>query len=311
VDAVRRIADAVLYEGYVLWPYRRSAMKNQRRWTFGGVYPESHSAAHPDDPAEMQAECLLEGRPGATVDVRVRFLHVVERQVLRDGEPVEELEAGGERWLSWDEASEREVSPGPIDIPGGGMREELPGGAVERSWRPLHGEVTLAQVPVRDGLDRVTVRMRNTTPWEGDDREDALRQTFCSTHAVLDARGGEFVSLTDPPDELAELAEGCRNVGTWPVLVGEEDDRSTLLCSPIILSDYPEIAPESPGNLFDGGEIDQLLILNILSLTDEEKREMRDSDPRAREILERTEALSEAELMRLHGRIGDQGLARS
>jgi hypothetical protein len=79
------------------------------------------------------------------------------------------------------------------------------------------------------------------------------------------------------------------------------NDRSTVLCAPIILSDYPEIAPESPGDLFDGGEIDQLLILNILSLTDEEKREMRDSDPRAREILERTEALSEDELMRLHG----------
>jgi hypothetical protein len=85
--------------------------------------------------------------------------------------------------------------------------------------------------------------------------------------------------------------------------VGEEDDRSTLLCSPIILSDYPEIAPESPGDLFDGGEIDQLLILNILSLTDAEKAEMRASDPRAREILDRTEALSPQELMNLHGAI--------
>jgi hypothetical protein len=183
------------------------------------------------------------------------------------------------------------------------MLEEVPGGAVERSWRRLRGEVTLAQVLVRDGLHRVTVRVRNTTPWQGYDREDALRQTFCSTHAVLDARGGDFVSLTDPPDELAELAGGCRNVGTWPVLVGEEDDRSTLLCSPIILSDYPEIAPESPGDLFDGGEIDQLLILNILSLTDAEKAEMRASDPRAREILDRTEALSPQELMNLHGAI--------
>jgi hypothetical protein len=89
------------------------------------------------------------------------------------------------------------------------------------------------------------------------------------------------------------------------VLVGEAGDRSTLLSSPIILEDYPKVAPESPGDLFDGGEIDQLLILNILSLTDEEKAEMRDSDPRAREILERTEALSEEELMRLHGAIRD------
>jgi hypothetical protein len=89
------------------------------------------------------------------------------------------------------------------------------------------------------------------------------------------------------------------------VLVGEPADRSTLLASPIILEDHPRIAPESPGDLFDGGEIDQLLTLNILSLTDAEKAEMRASDPRAREILDRTEALSEEELMRLHGTIRD------
>jgi hypothetical protein len=84
-----------------------------------------------------------------------------------------------------------------------------------------------------------------------------------------------------------------------------------MLSSPIILPDYPEIAPESPGDLFDGGEIDQLLILNILSLTDEEKAEMRAADPRTREILERTESLSEEELMRLHGAIREFGMARS
>jgi hypothetical protein len=307
LDPVRLIADAVLYEGYVLWPYRKSAMKNQRRWTFGGVYPEGHSARHPDDRSLMQAECLLEGGPEATVDVRVRFLHVVRRQVFQGGQPVEGLETGGERYMSWDEATEREVSPGRIDIPAASVSEDVPGGAVERSWRSLSGEVGLEEEPVRAGLRRVRVRVRNTTPWEGDDREEALRHTFCSTHAVLRASGGEFVSLTDPPEELREPAEGCENVGCWPVLVS---DRRTLLCSPIILSDYPRVAPESPGDLFDGGEIDQLLILNILSLTDEEKREMRDSDPRAREILERTEALSDEELMRLHGAIREFGMAR-
>ena len=328
MDAVRRIADAVLYEGYVLWPYRKSAMKNQRRWTFGGVYPEGHSAAHPDDPSTMEAQCLVRGHEGTELEVVVRFLHVVARQVLRAGagglEPVEELEAGGERHLSWDEASEREVSAGKLrlgelgraprllelDVPAGARVEELEGGAIERSWRALRGTVEVDATELADGLHRVGVCVRNTTRWDGPDREDALRQTFCSTHAVLRARGGEFVSLTDPPDELREAAEDCRNVGVWPVLVGEPGDRSTVLCSPIILSDYPQIAPESPGDLFDGGEIDQLLILNILSLTDEEKREMRETDPRAREILDRTEALSEAELMRLHGAIREFGLPR-
>jgi hypothetical protein len=85
------------------------------------------------------------------------------------------------------------------------------------------------------------------------------------------------------------------------VLVGEPGERHTMLSSAIILEEYPRVAAESPGDLFDGAEIDQLLTLNILGLTDEEKAEMRATDPRAREILERTESLTQEELMRLHG----------
>jgi hypothetical protein len=299
MDELRRIADAVLYEGYVLWPYRKSALKNQRRWTFGGVYPPTHSAAHPDDPAVMQAQVLVQGHPA--VEASARFLHVVERQVLRNGvEPVDELEAGGERFVSWDEATEREVG-GAFAIEAGSTRERIPGGAIERCWRPLRGALEVVAEALGDDVHRVTVSVRNETPWAGADRQDALRQTFCSTHVVLRARAGAFVSLTDPPGELSDAAGACRNAGWWPVLVGAEGDRTTMLCSPIVLPDYPRVAPESPGDLFDGGEIDQLLILNILSLTDEEKREMRESDPRAREILERTEHLSDEQLMRLHG----------
>ena len=116
--------------------------------------------------------------------------------------------------------------------------------------------------------------------------------------------------MTDPPEELREFAEGCENLKTWPVLVGEEGDTNMLLSSPIILSDYPQIAPESPGDLFDGGEIDQLLILNILTLTDEEKEEMCATDPKGREILERCESLSPEELMNLHGAVREFKLAR-
>lgn len=305
-DAVRRIADAVLYEGYLLWPYRRSALKNQRRWTFGGVYPESHSRGREDDPCVMRAACLLEGGAGAEVDVRVRFLHVVRRQVVADGEPVDEVTAGGERHLSWDEATEREAGPGPIAIAAGEEVEDVGDGAVVvRSWEPLEGRVELADEPLAPGLRRIALAVVNTTPWDGGPREDALRRTFCSTHAVLRARGGAFVSMTDPPEHLREAARGCRNEGAWPVLVGEPGERDTVLASPIILEDHPQIAPESPGDLFDGGEIDQLLTLSILGLTDAEKAEMRASDPRAREILERTEALSGEELLRLHGRLTD------
>jgi hypothetical protein len=295
MDPVRKIADAVLYEGYLLWPYRRSAMKNQRRWTFGGVYPRSHSERHPDDRSEFVSECLVRG----TVDVSVRFLHVVRRRLLRDGEPVDEAIVGGEQYLSFEEATEREVGPGRISIPAGEDREELGEGVtIVRSWEPLEGFVELTA----DGR-QVRLRIVNETPFTGS-REDALARTFCSCHAVL-RTDGEFVSLTDPPEELRDEAQACRNEGLWPVLVGEPHERDRMLASPIILEDHPHVAPESPGDLFDGGEIDQLLVLNILGLTDEEKAEMRATDPRARDILERTEQLTTEQLMRLHGTFRD------
>jgi hypothetical protein len=300
MDTVRKIADAVLYEGYILWPYRKSALKNQRRFGFGTVEPGGFN----------QAECLLEAGDDAVVEVTVRFLQLVERQLWRAGEPVEELEIDGELYQSWGEAAEREVrftfdtrscARTPVQVASGARREELgPACWVERSWGELRGSVKAGAERLRDGLFRVRVRTENAGP-DGD---------FRSAHAVLSARGGKFVSLTDPPAELQEEAAACENVGLWPVLAGEEGDRSTLLASPIILPDHPEIAPESPGDLFDATEIDQMLVLNILSLTDEERRQMRSADPRAREILERTESLSEEELMRLHGTIREFGLAR-
>lgn len=336
LDPVQLIADAVLYEGYLLWPYRRSALKNHQRWTFGGVYPRGHHEEHEDDRAEMRAECLITdakdsasmpnrsgGGQATEVEVGVRFLHVLRRQLMAPGpgglEPVEELTVGDEQYLSWEEATEREFAAKlrlgtenvrvPIDIPAGQEQEELrdpegrPAGAIVRSWRGIEGTLEVSAEPLRHGLARVSVRVANETPWPGGSREEALERTFCSSHAVLRARNGEFVSLTDPPADLREEAAACRNEGVWPVLVGEPEERHTVLASPIILEDHPKIAPESPGDLFDGGEIDQMLILNILSMTDEEKAEMRQSDPKAREILERSEALSNDELMALHGAI--------
>jgi hypothetical protein len=333
-DPVRAIADAVLYEGYILWPYRRSALKNQKRWTFGGVHPRGHSAAHPDDAWTMRTECLLEGGPDATVEIRARFLHVVRRRVGRaagDGlELVDELEVAGDRHVAWEEAVEREFVVGPaavgsvsvcgrraaIAVAAGSEREDLRhpdgtrAGALIRSWHALDGAVEVTAERLDTTLWRLSVTIANTTRWEGGAREDALERTFCSTHTVLRAAGGAFVSLTDPPAGLRADAETCENTGTWPVLVGDPGATDTLLSSPIILEDHPRIAPESPGDLFDGGEIDQMLVLNILSLTDEEKAEMRASDPRAAEILDRTEALTPEEMMRLHGTIRDWQVLR-
>jgi hypothetical protein len=283
-DPVRAIADAVLYEGYILWPYRSTALKNQRRWTFGGVFPPAHAREHPDDRCVVRAQCLLEGE-GEDLAATVRFLHVVRRDV-RDA---------GAGLVDWDEAAEREQGPGTIDVPAGRATDR----GVARSWEALRGTVELRTEPVEPGVVRVTVEIANRTPWTGTDRQEALRQTFCSTHAVLRTGHGRFISQADPPEHLCAAADACRSDGLWPVLVADD----VVLASPIILEDRPRIAPESPGDLFDGGEIDQMLVLNILAMTDEERAAMRAADPRAREILERTEALTQEQLMRLHGRL--------
>jgi hypothetical protein len=312
VDPVRAIADAVLYEGYVLWPYRRSAIKNQKRWTFGGVYPPRHSERHADDPCVLRTQCLLEAGDAIELDVRVRFLQVVERRlVTSDGTSVDELTVSGTRYLAWDEATERDVEARlgrtEIDVRAGTAVEPLPeeAGRIVRSWEGVRGCVDVELEPLRERLFRLTVRIENTTPWDGDDRDDALRRTFCSTHCILRADGGAFVSPTDPPEELRDEAAACDNAGLWPVLVGDDGERHAMLAAPIILPDYPRVAPESPGDLFDATEVDKLLILNVLSLTEEEQQEMRDTDPRAKEILDRCASLSPEQLMRLHGALRD------
>ena len=307
MDAVREIADAVLYEGHLLWPYRRSSIKNQQRWTFGGVYPAAYARAS-SDRSSVQVECLFEGADAA-VDVGVRFLHVVHRQAA-EGEALRPVDEVAGR-LTWDETTERTVelldvrasASTAIDVPPGRRLEPVDGGALVRTWERLEGRVEATIERRGEWLHLVRVTVRNDSPRAELDRDSAVRRTFLSAHVVLRARTGELVSATDPPPSLQTATAELRNDGLWPVLVGEDGRRDTMLAAPIILCDYPEIAPESPGDFFDGGEIDGMLVLNILGLTDEEKREMRAGDPRGKEILERTEAMTDDEIRRLHGAI--------
>ncbi|HWE61802.1 MAG TPA: hypothetical protein VHB98_08830 [Chloroflexota bacterium] len=361
--SVEKIAEVVLYEGYLLYPYRHSSMKNQQRWTFGGVYPRAYSEANGgDDPWNMQTQCLVIGDHDTRIEATVRYLQVVDRQVAQllvedswvdpilscdgpgDGAPpaerfVQELQGADQIYRPGEEAIERQLAAGALRLGdlvghGRGIEIDIPAdravepvldatgavtGTLIRAWQSLRGTVELAVEPLASSPQegkragscyRLSVRIVNITPWtwHGRDsgqrpRDSALRQTSVSTHTILRVHGGEFVSLLEPPDEYLEAAAGCVNTSTWPVLVGEHGERHTLLSSPIILYDYPQIAPESPGDLFETTEIDELLTLSIMALTDEEKAEMRESDARARAILERTEALSQEQLMKLHGAI--------
>jgi hypothetical protein len=337
---VDRVVSAVLYEGYILYPYRPSE-KNRQRWTFGGLYPRAYSEAQAGaDTWVMQTECLVLGGQDAALEVTVRFLHLVDRTAGEitpplprwpaDGEPgyrpVEVLQVGPRQYHTWQEAVEREVALGRWalgDLLGrprcrefafGARRELEPvqgsngevAGVLVRRQQAVAGVVELAAESVADGLFRVTVRVRNLTPL-GDtvrvNRDEVLLRSFVSTHTILGVREGEFVSLMDPPECWREAASRCGNLGTWPVLVGEEGERDTVLSSPIILYDYPQIAPESPGELFDSTEIDEILTLRILTLTDAEKEQMAAVDERARALLARTEALAREQLLGLHGTV--------
>ncbi len=343
MESVEQIAEAVLYEGYLLFPYTRTALKNQQRWTFGGVYPREYSeATGGHDPWTMQTQCLILGNAETRVQVKVRFLHVIQRRVLKRGErssepdiPVDELWVDREVYRPWEEAIERQVEgtgllvPGElpwrldIDVPAGRSDEPLADatgnvvGSLVREWEAIQGRIEIEAERLsasgehisgqeKQSLYRFTVRIVNTTPWDSTSptpRSQVVRQSTISTHTIVHVEGGEFISLLETPEIYAEAAKSCDNIKTWPVLAGEAGDRHTMLSSPIILYDYPEVSPESRGNYYDATEIDELLALTVLTLTDEEKQELRESDPRGREILERTESLSNDELMNLHGAV--------
>jgi hypothetical protein len=183
-------------------------------------------------------------------------------------------------------------------------------GRLVRDQQAVQGIVEIAVERCGSKTFKVRVTVENDTPLDSadcDNRAQALLRSLVSTHTILTVEGGEFESLLDPPEELRASAEACQNVGTWPVLVGELGSRTVMLSSPIILSDYPCVAPESPGNLFDGTEIDELLLLRIQTLTDEEKREMAGVDERTRQMLERSQTLSRDQVLQLHGTMRPAG----
>lgn len=311
VDAVRTIAQTVLYEGYLLWPYRRSAAKNQHRFTIGGLLPAAY-AAGVRDRASARFDALVEG-DDPRFDLEVRFLRLWHRQVLQGDAPVDALTIGERTYLTWDEASEETIERrgiiaggAPLTIPiasaGGVVEESLGGGAaVRRTALALTGRVEFSYTALQPGLGRLRVEVVNADGWQGNERDGALRRALLACHVVVRAHAGAFVSVIDPPAELLAAAATCSNDGLWPVLAGEEPDRSTLFAAPMILEDYPRIAPESHGDYFDGGEVDELLVHSIRALTDEEQGEIRATDPRAAELLERTLALTADDLGRLHG----------
>ena len=296
IDTVEKIANAVLYEGYMLYPYRASAIKNKQRFNFGVLYPREHcDRQQGSDACEMQTQCLVLVSAASsleapiTVQVKVRFLQMIAREDRQEG-------------------IARDVSTPACDL------ETIAAVPFRQyfAFEPLTGELELAATRVNDTLYKITLAVRNCAALDhpdARDREETLLQSLVSVHSILHVKGGTFLSSIDPPEGFREAAAECCNLGAFPVMVGDEGQRDIMLSSPIILYDYPQIAPESPGDLFDGTEIDEILALRILTMTDEEKLEVRNGDERARLILERTETLPAEHFQKLHGAL--RGLRHS
>jgi hypothetical protein len=332
LDQARRVADAVLYEGYLLYPYRQSAAKNQVRFQFGVLMPPRYADADGSERSFSQTECVLECPADATVWILARFLQLRRRTVQADAQgtgqlaEVAALTVDGITHTCWDEAAEREYllsvplvtllehgAENRFHVDGGQDTQQLhdaggrPVGRLTWRWADIDGTIqTRAErLPGPYGALRLRVRVENRTaaPDPVPDRNEALRHALIAAHTLIGAPSGTFLSMTDPPEWAASDVAACANVGTWPVLAGPADCRGLMLSSPVILYDHAEVAPESTGDLFDATEIDEILTLRTLALTDAEKREARATDPRAAELIDRLDGLPPEMLERLHGAI--------
>lgn len=259
------VADAVLYEGYMLYPYRRSSLKNQRPSLFGALTPET----------ALECEWLVRGDPASRLRAKVRALHVRTSEAGEAGVPCEA------------EATATTLA----DLTDGPTRT-----LVRIADDPL-AELEIGAAALGGDLYRVRVVVRALEPAS----EALAASALVSAHAVVALDGASVVPPRDPPPDLAPAAAACRSRGLWPILVGDPGSRDFVLCSPIILDDHPSIAPESAGDLFDATEIDEILSLRIMTLTPEEREEAARGDARVRRLLEQTEQMGQQELLKLHG----------
>jgi hypothetical protein len=335
LEHARRVADAILYEGYLLYPYRQSAQKNQARFQFGVLMPPGYADLDPHERSVSQTECLVECPAGIAAEVTVlaRFLQLRSRRVQRlvpetgEAQPVPSLELDGTEYTTWEEAAEREervsaslaelLQAGPVtrqlQIAGSETTEGLVAadgrvaGRMVRQTSGLTGVIAVAAEWADGpyGVIRLRVRVENHTVPPGSlrSREDGLAFAFIAAHVLIEVPGARFLSMTDPPEWAAAEMAACQNIGTWPVLAGPASCADLMLSSPVILYDHPEVAAESAGDMFDATEIDEILTLRTLALTDAEKREARATDPRAAELMDRLDHLPPEMLDRLHGAI--------
>jgi hypothetical protein len=328
-EMARSVADAVLYEGYVLYPYRASSRKNQVRFQWGVLTPRAYSEAEGSERWSMRTECLVDPGPAPVLTVRLRCLQGQHRSIegpTGDGafEPVPQLETDGAVYVDWDEAIDQVIDLPPLPLRtdeeseyneaftlAGGTEWELindaDGSVVGRFVRRRQNVLGLSRLEVSrpdPALPylKIALTVENASAWTDGrvHRDDIMNHSLIAVHTMLAVDDGRFISLLDPPEDATEVVRCCHSDGVYPVLIGPDD---VVLASPIILYDHPEVAPQSPGDLYDSLEIDEILALRVMTLTDEEKAEARGTDARAAAIIDRCDDMSAETLSRLHGQM--------
>jgi hypothetical protein len=323
-DRVRTVADAVLYEGYLLYPYRGTSSKNQSRWQFGvlGLPGAADAGLGEDD--TLATQFLVDGAQAITLVVR--FLQLQHRRTERQlgagragWEPVDRLTTPSGSWLTWDEAVECEMSFGPLAFDDPDERwslpvaaaaavdvEQLDGGRLVRERQEVRGELAVSAEPDGDLL-RVSVRLANVgAAVDGQTSKDSvIARSMIGAHIIAEVVGGQFISLIEPPPAAAGAVSRCSQHRCFPVLAGPPGTDDMLLVSPIILYDHPEVAEQSNTALYDCTEIDEILTLRVMTMTDEEKAAARATDPKAAEIVDRCDAMTPEAMDLLHGVLRD------
>jgi hypothetical protein len=266
--ALEELLGTLLYEGYALYPYTPGATKNATPTPFGIVYPPVYARATPSTFDKLRMQGVARAGGDAVLSGQVRFLQGAgggHQAVPR------RLEAAG-RTLA-DLAATPHVEP----FEHGG----------------LHGRLRMSTEDLGEGRWRVMLCVHNTTPVEdGLDRAGALARSLLSTHPVLTIDGGRFVSPLEAPE--------AESVNTFPVLATDADD--ALLGAAIMLPDHPRLAPESRGDLFDGTEIEEALLLHVLALSDDEREAIAAADLAVRAMVARAAAATPEDVIALHGR---------
>jgi hypothetical protein len=296
-SVAQAIADASLYDGYLLYPHRPSSRRDQAWWQVGVLTPRAFGEARGEERCSVRTECVVDPGPKSRLVVRVRCRQVQCRDIeaierdTGDFVPVDTVEVDEKRFVAWDEMVDQHVDLAPLDLLAGGERQlqerftftpaedtELVRSAngtlvarIIRRRQSVEGRVLVSIGPADgDGSYlKVNVTVENSTGWSGDAtrREHIMDRSMIGVHTMLAVDGGVFVSLVDPPDAARQAVAGCSNDEACPVLIGEDD---VVLSSPIILHDHPEVVRDGLGDLY---EVDQLFPIPASALSDDDETE--------------------------------------